>query len=155
MNDIRYDGATDEPVDGWLVDAIRDDREPDSDVERLISSISAGVSRMRRPARPLAADAREVWVSDRIVKQLIAVQIRRALGRLVVFASIDGAEDAVDGIRIGLIARYADDLVARSERVRDLVEDVLVSTIGVQASATARTNISVRWQDLYTREWLG
>ncbi|MFC3242722.1 hypothetical protein ACFOJ6_10610 [Gordonia humi] len=41
-----------------------------------------------------------------------------------------------------------------SDRVRDLVEDVLVSTIGVRTSAAARADVSVRWQDLYTREWL-
>ncbi|MGO3325602.1 hypothetical protein [Gordonia sp. (in: high G+C Gram-positive bacteria)] len=154
MNDVRYGEMTDDPTDAWLVDAIRDDREPDSDVERLISSISSGLSRIRRPARMLAADARGVSVSDRIVKELMAVRIRRALGRLVVFASVDGPDDVVDGIRIGLIARYTDSLLAQSDEVRDIVEDVLTSTIGVRSSAAARTNIAVRWQDLYTREWL-
>lgn len=154
MNDVRYDESTDDPTDAWLVDAIRDDREPDSDVERLITSISSGLSRIRRPARMLAADERGVSISDRIVKELIAVRIRRALGRLVVFASIDGPEDMVDGVRIGLIARYTDSLIAQSDQVRDVVEEVLTSTIGAHASAAARTNISVRWQDLYTREWL-
>lgn len=154
MNDVQYDDTADDPTDAWLVDAVRDHHEPDSDVERLISSISSGLSRIRRPARTLASDTRGVLVSDRVVKQLIAVRIRRTLGRLVVFASVDGAENDVDGIRIGLIARYTDDLVAESNRVRDIVDDVLVSTIGVDVSAAARTNVSVRWQDLYTREWL-
>ena len=154
MNDVRHGETADELTDAWLVDAIRDDREPDSDVERLISSISSGLSRFRQPARTLAADTRGVWVSDRIVKQMIAVQIRRVLGRLVVFASIDGSGDEVDGIRIGLIARYSDDLLMQSEQVRDVVEDVLTATIGVRASAAGRSDISVRWQDLYTREWL-
>ncbi|MCF8589023.1 hypothetical protein [Gordonia liuliyuniae] len=155
MNDVRFDDATDDPTDAWLVDAVRDEREPDSDVERLISSISSGLSRMRRPARTLATDTDGVWVSDRIVKQLIAVSVRRALGRLVVFASIDGTDDTADGVRIGVIARYADDLPATSEKVRDVVDEVLISTIGARSSAVARTEVTVRWQDLYTREWLG
>ncbi|GAA4670125.1 hypothetical protein [Gordonia humi] len=154
MSDVHCDDATDDLTDAWLVDVIRDDTESDSDVERLISSISSGLRRVRRPARTLAADARGVAVSDRVVKQQIAVGIRRSLGRLVVFASVDGTDDRVDGVRIGLIARYGDDIPALSDRVRDLVEDVLVSTIGVRTSAAARADVSVRWQDLYTREWL-
>ena len=60
----------------------------------------------------------------------------------------------VDGVRVGLIARYADDLPALSDEVRDIVDDVLLDTLGSESSAAARHNISVRWQDVYTREWL-
>ncbi|WP_186349727.1 hypothetical protein [Gordonia spumicola] len=151
---MNHDDPTADLTDRWLVEAVRDDVEPDSDVERLISSISSGLAAVRRPARRLAADAPGVWVSDRVVKQLIAVSVRRSIGRLVVFASVDGAEDHVDAVRMGLVARYADDLVDLSERVRDVVDEVLTSTIGPDVSGPARSEISVRWQDLYTREWL-
>jgi hypothetical protein len=71
-----------------------------------------------------------------------------------VFASIDGDGRTVDGVRIGLIARYGDDLAALSDSIRDVVDDVLIDTIGSESSTTARRNITVRWQDVYTREWL-
>jgi hypothetical protein len=154
VNDAKRDDQSADPTDGWLVDAVRDQQEPDSDVERLISSISSGLGRVRRPARSLVADAPGVWVSDRVLKQLIAVRVRRTIGRLVVFASVDGPDDRVNAVRMGLIARYADDLVVLSDQVRDIVDDVLISTIGTEASAAARSDVSVRWQDLYTREWL-
>ena len=73
---------------------------------------------------------------------------------MTVFVSVDGAGDTVDGVRVGLIARYADDLPALSDEVRDIVDDVLIDTLGTESSAAARRNISVRWQDVYTREWL-
>lgn len=40
-------------TDAWLVDATRQLADPPGDVDRLISSISAGLNRIRRPARPL------------------------------------------------------------------------------------------------------
>ncbi|NED68793.1 hypothetical protein G3I15_48520 [Streptomyces sp. SID10244] len=70
------------------------------------------------------------------------------------FVAVDGEADLIDGIRIGLIARYHDELPARSEDVRDVVDDVLVAALGPHTTATARQNITVRWQDVYTREWL-
>ncbi|WP_132992640.1 hypothetical protein [Gordonia zhaorongruii] len=153
MSDVR-DSDENDRTDAWLVAATREIDEPDSDVERLITSISSGLKRIRRPARRLATDGRGIWVSDRIVKQMIAVRIRRSLGRLVVAAYLDGEADELDGIRIGLIAKYSDDLVGHSNQVRDAVEAVLISTLGRDTSRPARENIDVRWQDLYTREWL-
>ncbi|MBY4574012.1 hypothetical protein ACN94_10495 [Gordonia paraffinivorans] len=141
-------------TDAWLVEATRQLAEPPDDIARLIASISAGLTRVRRPARALATDDQRIKVSDAIIKQLIAIRTRRGLGRLVVFVSVDGTGDAVTGLRVGLIARYADDLIGLSDRVRDIVDDILVDTLGVDASAEARRNIAVRWQDVYTREWL-
>ena len=158
MTGLDHDGTTDDTTDGvadgWLVDAIRDETEPDSDVERLISSIASGLRTVRRPARAIAADPRGVAVTDRVLKQQIAMGVRRRFGRLVVFASVEGADDLVDEIRIGLIARYGDDLPMLSGRIRELVADVLIGSLGERSSADARANITVRWQDLYTREWL-
>ncbi|MBD0859996.1 hypothetical protein IA539_02055 [Gordonia sp. zg691] len=141
-------------TDAWIVEASRQLAAPPSDIDRLISSISAGLSRVRRPARALASGGVRIKVSDRIIKQKIAIRIRRDVGRLVVFAAVDGAGDSVDGIRLGLVARYSDDLVVLSDTVRDVVDEVLVETLGPETSAAARRNISVRWQDVYTREWL-
>ncbi|WP_055475451.1 hypothetical protein [Gordonia sp. HS-NH1] len=142
-------------ADAWLVEATqRLADEPANDVDRLISSISGSLQRIRRPARTLATDGLRITTSDRVVKQLIAVRTRRELGRLTVFVSVDGAGDTVDGVRVGLIARYADDLPALSDDVRDIVDEVLIETLGTETSAAARRNISVRWQDVYTREWL-
>ena len=154
MSNYSHD---DDLTDAWLVEATREmtsSESPEGDVERLITSISSTLSRIHRPARRLATDDRGILISDRVVKQLVGRAVRQRLDRLVVFASVDGDDDAVDAIRVGLIARYADDLVALSDQVRDLVEEVLVSTVGSESSATGRKNIAVRWQDLYTREWL-
>ncbi|MFE0750660.1 hypothetical protein [Gordonia sp. NPDC058843] len=153
-NHARDSDATD-VADAWLVEATQQIAdEPASDVDRLISSISGSLQRIRRPARTLATDGVRITTTDRVVKQLIAIRTRRELGRLTVFASVDGAGDTVDGVRIGLIARYADDLPALSDEVRDIVDEVLIETLGVESSAAARRNISIRWQDVYTREWL-
>ena len=104
-------------ADAWLVEATQQIAadEPIGDVDRLITSISGSLQRIRRPARTLATDELRVNTSDRVVKQLIAVRTRRELGRLTVFVSVDGAGDTVDGVRVGLIARYADDLPALSD----------------------------------------
>ena len=153
-NHARDSDATD-VADAWLVEATRQIAdEPASDVDRLISSISGSLQRIRRPARTLATDGLRINTSDRVVKQLIAIRTRRELGRLTVFVSVDGDGETVDGVRVGLIARYADDLPALSDDVRDIVDEVLVETLGADSSAVARRNISVRWQDVYTREWL-
>ncbi|ANY24080.1 hypothetical protein [Gordonia terrae] len=153
-NHARDSDATD-VADAWLVEATRQIAdEPASDVDRLISSISGSLQRIRRPARTLATDGLRINTSDRVVKQLIAIRTRRELGRLTVFVSVDGDGETVDGVRVGLIARYADDLPALSDDVRDIVDEVLVETLGGDSSAVARRNISVRWQDVYTREWL-
>ncbi|MEY1674880.1 hypothetical protein AB4Z55_11915 [Gordonia sp. ABKF26] len=153
-NHARDSDATD-VADAWLVEATRQIAdEPASDVDRLISSISGSLQRIRRPARTLATDGLRIYTSDRVVKQLIAIRTRRELGRLTVFVSVDGDGETVDGVRVGLIARYADDLPALSDDVRDIVDEVLVETLGGDSSAVARRNISVRWQDVYTREWL-
>ncbi len=154
MNDIYVDDEHSDETDAWLVEASRRLDEPSGDVNRLISAISANLSRVRRPARTLSTDVDGIRVSDRIVKQLLSIRVRSAVGRLVVFVAVDGEGDEVSGIRIGLIARYQDDLLTRSEEVRDAVGDVLATALGEQTTTTARRNITVRWQDVYTREWL-
>lgn len=154
-DNYAHDAETTDVADAWLVAATQQIAdEPTSDVDRLISSISGSLQRIRRPARTLATDGIRIKTSDRVVKQLIAVRTRRELGRLTVFVSVDGAGDTVEGVRVGLIARYADDLPSLSDDVRDIVEGVLIETLGADSSASARRNISVRWQDVYTREWL-
>ncbi|AZG48713.1 hypothetical protein [Gordonia insulae] len=154
MNDIYIDDEHSDETDAWLVEAGRRLDEPAGDVARLIDAISANLGRVRRPARTLVTDSPGVLVSDRIIKQLLSIRVRALLGRLVVFVAIDGNGDTVTAVRIGLIAEYRDDLMADSEEVRDVVDDVLVSALGPRTTTTARRNITVRWQDVYTREWL-
>ena len=156
MSDDVYDDYDDDldPTDAWLVEASHRLDDTDSDVSRLVARISSSLNRVRRPARALATDVPGVWISDRVVKQLLATQIRTGLGRLVVFASLDGAGDQIHAVRIGLIARYRDDLPVMSDHVRDAVEDVLVRTLGAKVTAQACRAIHVRWQDVYSREWL-
>ncbi|MFI8770999.1 hypothetical protein ACIGKQ_02430 [Gordonia sp. NPDC062954] len=151
MNDIFVDGGHSDETDAWLVEASRDLDEPDEDVTRLIDAISTNLDRVRRPARTLATDEPGVRVSDRIIKQLLSIRIRSTIGRLVVFVTVDGDDDVVAGLRIGLIARYRDDLLALSNEVRDVAEAVLSATLGDWSSAAARQAITVRWQDVYTR----
>lgn len=154
MNDMIIDDGHSDETDAWLVEASRYLDEPDGDVTRLIDAISTNLDRVRRPARTLATDVSGVRVSDRIIKQLLSIRIRSTIGRLVVFVSVDGDDDLVTGLRIGLIARYRDDLLALSDEVRDVAEAVLSATLGDRSSAAARQAITVRWQDVYTREWL-
>ncbi|GAB18931.1 hypothetical protein GOEFS_070_00150 [Gordonia effusa NBRC 100432] len=152
MSNLHID---DDATDGWLIAAARELDPPIGEVERLISSITTTMTNVIRPARSLGTDVDGVLVSDRVVKTLLATRIRSQVGRLVVYAQVlVNDEDDVTGARIGLVARYRDDLPAMSDRVRDVVEDVLVATIGEYGSASARTNIHVRWQDVYSRDWL-
>ena len=154
MNDIYVDDEHSDETDAWLVEASRRLDEPAGDVHRLINAISANLNRARRPARTLATDAPGISMSDRIIKQLLSIRVRSTLGRLVVFVAVDGDGDAVSGIRIGLIAQYQDDLRVRSDEVRDVVGEVLTGVLGPEATVAARREITVRWQDVYTREWL-
>lgn len=151
MNDMFTD---DDRTDAWLIDASRKLDEPTGDVERLINSITAGLGRVRRPTRTLATDDSAIAVSDRVIRQLLATRVRVATGRLVVSAIVEGDGDAVTGVTLGLIARYLDDLLADADRIRDVVGQVLIETVGERSSAAARSAVTVRWQDLYTREWL-
>ena len=136
MSDDVHDNYDDDldPTDAWLVEASHRLDDTDSDVSRLVARISSSLNRVRRPARALATDMPGVWISDRVVKQLLATQIRTGLGRLVVFASLDGAGDQIHAVRIGLIARYRDDLPVMSDHIRDAVEDVLVRTLGAKVT---------------------
>lgn len=140
--------------EGWLVEATREIAAEDNDVERLITSISSGLRQIRRPGRAIATTAPNVLVSDRVIKQQLAIAIRTRIGRLLVSASVDGAGTATDGIRVGLIARYGDDLLALSDTIRNVIGHVLINAIGREASEAARSNITVHWRDLYTNEWI-
>ncbi|GAA1480850.1 hypothetical protein GCM10009624_12900 [Gordonia sinesedis] len=153
-DDQQDDARFDDQTDGWLVDASRRLEPPARDLDRLITSITSGIARVRRPARALATDHPGVSVSDRVVKQLVATRVRAELGRLVVFAAVDGSGDAITSIRLGLMARYRDDLLDDADQVREVVSRVLIATLGVESSAAARDDIAVRWQDLYTRDWI-
>lgn len=171
----RIDIDDDDQTDAWLVEASRRLEEPDRDIAHLISSITGKLGRVRRVGRTLDTDDDMIRVSDRVVKQLLATRIRHALGRLVVLVELDspnspGAPDTVahdsgseralgrdakvSRVRIGLIARYHDDLVADSDRVREVADAVLASTLGSETTALARQHIDIRWQDLYTRNWI-
>ncbi|GAC66467.1 hypothetical protein [Gordonia soli] len=159
MSDIWVGGAhldDDEPdaTDAWLVSASRGLAEPDDDVRKLISRISGGLDRARRPARDLDSDIDGITISDRVLKQVLATRIRSDLGRLVVFVAVDGAGTEMTAIRIGLVARYHDDLATMSGRIRDVTDDVLEETLGTHVTAAARRAIHIRWQDVYSREWL-
>ena len=167
----RLDDDSDE-TDAWLVDASRRLEEPDRYIARLITSITGKLGRVRRSGRILDTDDGTVRVNDRVVKQLLATRIRHTLGRLVVLVELDSPdgseipdtgenlqsqgspENAVSRVRIGLIARYHDDLVVDSDRVREVADAVLASTLGPSTSATARRHIDIRWQDLYTLNWI-
>lgn len=150
---LRFDDA--DATDGWLIAAARDLDPPSGEVERLISSITATVTRAVRPAQILATDSDGVKMSERVVKALLATSIRAAIGRLVVYAQLVVDDTGqVSAVRIGLVARYRDDLHELSERARDAVRGVLAATLGAHTSSPAGANIYVRWQDVYSRDWL-
>ncbi len=149
MSEVELD---DEYADAWLVDATRDIDEPADDVRHLITSITSSLGRVRRPGRPIVSDDPHIRFNDRVIKQLIATRIRTVAGTLTVQVAVDGADLGITGVRIGLVARYHDDLPALSEQIRDVVEQTLTSLLGTPS--TQPPPISIRWQDLYTREWL-
>lgn len=147
--------TADDTADSWLIDAARQLDPPDSEIERLISSITAKAGRIFTPARTVPTDSNRIAMSERVIKRLVATRTRSAIGRLVVFAQLAVDDDgAVDGIRVGLVARYRDDLVVLSDEVRAVVADVLSECLGPQTAARAGANIGVRWQDVYSRDWL-
>ncbi|MFT4044004.1 MAG: hypothetical protein QM673_12660 [Gordonia sp. (in: high G+C Gram-positive bacteria)] len=154
MTDTEFDYTDTEfdRTDTWLSEASRQLREPGSDVNRLISSITANLARLRRPARALATDDDRIMVSDRVLKQLLATRIRERLDRLVVLVALDGTHHELTRIRIGLIARYHDDLLADAETVRTEVASVLSGVLGPQIAESVPERIDVGWQDLHTRE---
>ncbi|WHU48709.1 hypothetical protein QNM97_06880 [Gordonia sp. L191] len=147
----------DEQTDAWLVAAGRElDGATDrlsEDANRLVTAITANLGRVRRPGRPLDTDTPGVQVSDRVLKQVLAVRIRRTVGRLVVHLLVDDEDGRVDRIRIGLIARYHDVLPSDSEQVRDIMTEVLTELLGPEHAAVAACHLDVRWQDLETHEW--
>ncbi|WP_026918076.1 hypothetical protein [Gordonia shandongensis] len=151
---MTYDDIDGEPTDIWLVDASRRLDEPSGDVARLISSITTGLPRVRRPGRDLDTDDAHIRVNDRVIKQLLATRVRAASGRLVVHVQLHGDDGDLAGVTIGLIARYRDDLHARADTVRDTVRTVIESCLGPARAAEAGADIHVRWQDVYTLEWL-
>ncbi|EGD54937.1 hypothetical protein [Gordonia neofelifaecis] len=143
-----------EPTDAWLVEASRRLDAPSGDVARLIARVAGAVPALRRPGRELATDDVRIRINDRVVKQLLATRVRTATGRLVVRAQVDGDADQVTGVMIGLIARYGDDLHAEAERVRAAVRETLTLALGSDIAASVGDRIHVRWQDVYTRQWL-
>lgn len=144
----------DDRTDAWLVDASRRLDEPSGDIARLIEAISDGRPRLRRPGRALATDDAAVQVNERVLKQLLATIVRAGTRRLVVQVDLAGDGTELTGVSIGLICRYGDDLRARGDQVREQVGQVLSQTLGPGVTDQARRSIRVRWQDLYTREWL-
>ncbi|NDK92210.1 hypothetical protein GYA93_21990 [Gordonia desulfuricans] len=151
--DLANGRIDDDRTDVWLVDAGRELGNLSSDASRLVAAITADLGTVLRPGRPLDTDTVGVCVSDRVLKQILAVGIRRALGRLVVFVSVDGDDDAVDRLRVGLIARYGDILPDRSDDVREVARTVLADLLGPEHARAASARIDVRWQDLETRDW--
>lgn len=137
----------------WLRDAGRQldpTDEQTRDATRLLASITDHLPRARRPGRPLLTDSPGVWISDRVLTQLVAVQVRRSVGRLVVGISAEGSDGRVERIRLGLVARYHDILPEESDLIRDVVTEVLTSLLGPEQARTASDAIDVRWTDLDT-----
>lgn len=141
-------------TDAWLVQASRQLDEPSGDIARLIANLGDNLPRLRRPGRDLATDDPLVRVNDRVLKKLLATVVRTSVGRLVVHVELVGDDVELTGVSIGLIARYRDDLPHSAGLVRDQVAQILAQTLGADATEQARGHIHVRWQDVYTREWL-
>lgn len=141
-------------ADAWLVQASRQLDEPSGDIARLIENFGDSLPRLRRPGRDLATDDRSVHVNDRVLKKLLATMVRTGVGRLVVHVELLGDGTELTGVSIGLIARYRDDLPRSADLVREQVAQILARTLGAGVTERARGHIHVRWQDVYTREWL-
>ena len=151
MSGESYDA---DATDTWLVEASRQLDEPSGDIARLIANFGDSLPRLRRPGRALATDNPLVRVNDRVLKKLLATRVRTSVGRLVVHTELLGDGTGLDGVSIGLIARYRDDLPRSADLVREQVAAILAQVLGADVTERARGDIHVRWQDVYTREWL-
>lgn len=140
--------VSDQGSEKWIVDAGRELDPPASDVERLTAKVIDSARRLSHSRSELATDHTSVVVTDRVVRRVIMIEIRRQVSRPVLEVALTSEEREVTGVRLGLMCRYDDDLGALADRARGVTAEVLAATLGDVRGARAASRVDVDWMDL-------
>lgn len=132
----------------WLIDAGRQLDPPQNDIERLTRSVIDSARRVSHPRAALATDIERVIVTDRVLRRLLLVHIRRTLRRPVLEVVVSSHEGEIESIRLGIVCWYDDVLAELGERTRAAIADVMVGALGAQRGARAAGLVDIDWVDL-------
>ncbi|MGU3291087.1 hypothetical protein [Williamsia sp. M5A3_1d] len=132
----------------WIVEAGRELDPPASDVERLTAKVIDSARRLSHSRSELATDRPSIVVTDRVVRRVLMMEIRRRVARPVLEVGVTSEEREVTGVRLGLMCRYDDDLGELADDVRGVTADVLAATLGAERGARAASRVDVDWMDL-------
>jgi len=135
--------------DAWLIEASRQLSPPSADIDRLVAAITAKVRLLPLPSTPLDTDLPGVTITDLVLKQLLATEIRRDYERLVVAIRLDIHNRKVRRVRINLIGRYRDELPELGDVIRQRVKTILMTGLGADHGARAANRIDLHWTDLH------
>ena len=144
------DMHTAEPrTEDWILEAGRRLGPTTADITRLTKTVVDTARRLSQSRDELATDdGLVVVVTDRVVRRLILLAVRSALGRRVVEVSVRIAEGEAVGITLGLVGQYADDLQTVAVQARAAIEALLADVLGEEHAAKVSAAIDVHWADL-------
>ena len=146
---MMVDMRTAEPrTEDWILEAGRRLGPTTTDITRLTKTVVDTARRLSQSRDELATDDGLVVVTDRVVRRLILVAVRSAIGRRVVEVGVRIDDGEAAGITLGLVARYDDDLEVLARQARSAIETLLVDVIGVEHAARVSSAIDVHWADL-------
>lgn len=141
-----------EPVDvgseQWLVDAGRQLDPPQSDVERLTRSVIDSARKMSHSRATLATDIDRVIVTDRVLRRLLLIEVRRRMRRPVLRVVVDSDAGEVTAIHLGVVCWYDDELIDLASRTRAVIADVFVGALGPDRGRRAADLVDIDWVDL-------
>lgn len=141
-----------EPVDvgseQWLVDAGRQLDPPQSDVERLTRSVIDSARKMSHSRATLATDIDRVIVTDRVLRRLLLIEVRRRMHRPVLRVVVDSDGGEVTAIHLGVVCWYDDELIDLASRTRAVIADVFVGALGPDRGQRAAALVDIDWVDL-------
>jgi hypothetical protein len=143
------DMHTAEPrTEDWILEAGRRLGPTASDIARLTRTVVDTARRLSQSRDELATDDGLVVVTDRVVRRLILLAVRSAIGRRVVEVAVRIVDGEAAGITLGLVAQYADDLEVVAQQARAAIEALLADVLGERHAARVSAAIDVHWADL-------
>ncbi|MCP2160101.1 hypothetical protein LX12_001280 [Williamsia serinedens] len=146
---MMVDMHTAEPrTEDWILEAGRRLGPTTADITRLTKTVVDTARRLSQSRDELATDDGLVVVTDRVVRRLILLAVRSALGRRVVEVSVRIAEGEAVGVTLGLVGQYADDLQTVAVQARAAIEALLADVLGEEHAAKVSAAIDVHWADL-------
>ena len=146
---MMVDMHTAEPrTEDWILEAGRRLAPTAADISRVTKTVVDTARRLSQSRDELATDDGLVVVTDRVVRRLILLAVRSAIGRRVVEVAVRTVDGEADGITLGLVAQYADDLEVVAQQARAAIEALLADVIGADHAARVSSAIDVHWADL-------